>query len=476
MAGLLLLLPLLLLLLLLFERSFAGEEALLVLATDHLAPRRTSMSANASWADSGGGGGGGGGSGFDGSGGGFAGFGFGRGGGGDGGGGGSSVAEPGSGESVPQSPDSRGSRSSLFGLSFLRGLTESKATTRDGQPAKRRGPKPDSKPAMTRRQELNRQAQRTHRERKELYVKALEQEVQRLREHVHAVDRDKAALSAENEKLQELLRQHGVLMSVVGDRGPPPPSSSSSSNQPAAFGGDLALAGSGYGVGPLLSPTAAAPPPGAASAVVLGGSAAPVLDYDVLGVDFVLTLEKPCMAHMRPALVRSLTEDGDLFGHALMATVPTLSAIDVQCDYLADLRLDPHHHSYRPPAPEPALPAGPDSAALAPPPPPPQPLLYAFELGRDSLQRLLELSSRFQLDGEVTPVMAWRMLLQHPSFPSLTAPDLAAIKALLAARVRCHGFGSVLEEFEVRDALDAAVGRQRRALRTGTGAALGFGA
>lgn len=31
---------------------------------------------------------------------------------------------------------------------------------KDGQPPKRRGPKPDSKPALTRRQELNRQAQR----------------------------------------------------------------------------------------------------------------------------------------------------------------------------------------------------------------------------------------------------------------------------------------------------------------------------
>lgn len=30
----------------------------------------------------------------------------------------------------------------------------------DGQPPKKRGPKPDSKPALTRRQELNRQAQR----------------------------------------------------------------------------------------------------------------------------------------------------------------------------------------------------------------------------------------------------------------------------------------------------------------------------
>jgi hypothetical protein len=38
--------------------------------------------------------------------------------------------------------------------------TSAKPTLVDGQPSKRRGPKPDSKPALTRRQELNRQAQR----------------------------------------------------------------------------------------------------------------------------------------------------------------------------------------------------------------------------------------------------------------------------------------------------------------------------
>lgn len=70
---------------------------------------------------------------------------------------------------------------STLNLNFLKTLTE-KRTTRgvllriitpsqrpcnvrltpnaDGQPPKRRGPKPDSKPALTRRQELNRQAQR----------------------------------------------------------------------------------------------------------------------------------------------------------------------------------------------------------------------------------------------------------------------------------------------------------------------------
>jgi len=46
-------------------------------------------------------------------------------------------------------------------MGFLKGFGGmQKKITRDGQPAKRRGPKPDSKPAQTRRQELNRQAQR----------------------------------------------------------------------------------------------------------------------------------------------------------------------------------------------------------------------------------------------------------------------------------------------------------------------------
>lgn len=45
-------------------------------------------------------------------------------------------------------------------ISFLKAFGAQRKLTRDGQPAKRRGPKPDSKPAQTRRQELNRQAQR----------------------------------------------------------------------------------------------------------------------------------------------------------------------------------------------------------------------------------------------------------------------------------------------------------------------------
>lgn len=60
--------------------------------------------------------------------------------------------------SAPQQPSEK---NGALGFGFLKSLTSSdKKLTRDGQPAKRRGPKPDSKPALTRRQELNRQAQR----------------------------------------------------------------------------------------------------------------------------------------------------------------------------------------------------------------------------------------------------------------------------------------------------------------------------
>ena len=98
--------------------------------------------------------------------------------------------------------------------------------TKDGQTPKRRGPKPDSKPALTRRQELNRQAQRlvptfcrtlasadsdrTHRERKEMYIKALEQEVLRLKEVFADSTRERDKIAAENQRLKQVLAQHGI--------------------------------------------------------------------------------------------------------------------------------------------------------------------------------------------------------------------------------------------------------------------------
>lgn len=110
---------------------------------------------------------------------------------------------------VPNQPDSQDKNSHSINLGFFKTLTE-KRTARDGNHPKRRGPKPDSKPALTRRQELNRQAQRTHRERKELYIKALEDEVLRLKEIFTNMSQDKEKLAEENKQLKQILTHHGI--------------------------------------------------------------------------------------------------------------------------------------------------------------------------------------------------------------------------------------------------------------------------
>ncbi|TLD06499.1 uncharacterized protein PgNI_09001 [Pyricularia grisea] len=145
-------------------------------------------------------------------------------------------------------------KSPLSSMQFLKALTD-KRTKSDAPAPKRRGPKPDSKPALTRRQELNRQAQRTHRERKELYIKALEDEVLRLKETYSNVSQAKDNLSNENRQLKQLLAQHGIsfggtigFASGLMDDGSIEYASSSAT-------------GSGYGGGPASSHTSAFTPP-----------------------------------------------------------------------------------------------------------------------------------------------------------------------------------------------------------------------
>lgn len=77
-----------------------------------------------------------------------------------------------------------------------------------------------------------------------------------------------------------------------------------------------------------------------------------------------------------------------------------------------------------------------------------------WELNKGDLATLLDLSQRLNLDGEITPVMAWGMVLAHPRLGELKSEDFAQIAAELLSKVRCYGFGAVMEEFEVRDALE----------------------
>lgn len=51
---------------------------------------------------------------------------------------------------------------------------------------------------------------RTHRERKEMYIKALEQEVLRLKEMFTTSTKERDAIAEENRRLKELLASHGI--------------------------------------------------------------------------------------------------------------------------------------------------------------------------------------------------------------------------------------------------------------------------
>ncbi|KAI1083326.1 hypothetical protein F5B20DRAFT_577704 [Whalleya microplaca] len=78
-----------------------------------------------------------------------------------------------------------------------------------------------------------------------------------------------------------------------------------------------------------------------------------------------------------------------------------------------------------------------------------------WELSKADLATLLDLSKRLDLDGEITPVMAWGMILAHPRLMELRCEDYERLTDDLKGKVRCYGFGAVMEEFEVRDALNA---------------------
>jgi hypothetical protein len=107
------------------------------------------------------------------------------------------------------------------------------------------------------------------------------------------------------------------------------------------------------------------------------------------------------MDHMQYLMVRAHDADETVSGHALMATAPPDS-------HIAHNPEEKYPHQM----PDIAMP---------------------------DLMKLLDLSARLPLDGEITPIMAWAMILRDASFPALAADDLALLKGELLPKVRCYG-------------------------------------
>ncbi len=154
---------------------------------------------------------------------------------------------------------------------------------------------------------------RTHRERKELYIKALEQEVLHLKEKYASVARTKGSLYEENQRLKALLAQHGIAWNGSGgvdelsQMGHSTTSYASSSNV-GSFSGPSSVTAS-PGNGPMN--------PGAFVQGVgyegqqqqqqqqggnrMGSGFNPAIDYDQAGIDFVLTYDPNNAPQRNPA-------------------------------------------------------------------------------------------------------------------------------------------------------------------------------
>lgn len=159
---------------------------------------------------------------------------------------------------------------------------------------------------------------RTHRERKELYIKALEDEVMRLKEIYSNVSQDKDRLAEENRSLKALLHQNGLAMSpataimddghlghYLGTNSSPSVTGSASygmasaSTQNTAYTPPPGSALSTTGAMPRgLSPGGLSPAtqtPGLHRPSPNGHSAGPqrnpMIDYDQNGINFVLTYD-----------------------------------------------------------------------------------------------------------------------------------------------------------------------------------------
>lgn len=47
----------------------------------------------------------------------------------------------------------------------------------------------------------------------------------------------------------------------------------------------------------------------------------------------------------------------------------------------------------------------------------------------------------------------WALISRHESFSQLNLNDFKSLAEELVVKVKCHGFGAVIEEFEVQDSL-----------------------
>jgi hypothetical protein len=152
-----------------------------------------------------------------------------------------------------------------------------------------------------------------------------------------------------------------------------------------------------------------------------------IFDQDPqLGIDLILQLESPCRVHTEylcREAYKDVERDTFFSGHALMASCPPPSYIQNVPE--GDGNQYPHQ---------------------------------TYNLPLPNLEKLLNLSKQLITEGQVTPIMILQSLKNHEMYSTLTKEDIKTIVDTLTAKIRCYGFGAVIEDFELRDCLQNVLG------------------
>ncbi|KAK2755132.1 hypothetical protein FQN54_006661 [Arachnomyces sp. PD_36] len=279
------------------------------------------------------------------------------------------------------------------------------------------------KAAHARRREQVRRAQRQHRERKEKYIKTLEEEYHRLQEEEMSITHGSLQAKEENEILRDIMIAHGIPLPEKYQRKNTGTARVSVSGQgkkqrlvvqmPSPQHPAPSYQGNGQGQtslspesqGNSLSGYYSTSPKSPQNSHPQG------LDSTQSGVDFVLSLEHPCLGHTRPS---PGTEDPS--GHALTCQAPLLA--------------------YAPPVI--------NSSSK-------------WEIPAVELDRLFELALALDLEGEVTPIQAWSRIRNHPDFHTLDSERLRLLSNALLEEVQCFGFGATIDEETFNSLLNHAL-------------------
>ncbi|ERF71458.1 hypothetical protein EPUS_06840 [Endocarpon pusillum Z07020] len=294
---------------------------------------------------------------------------------------------------------------------------------------------------------------KNHRERKETYIKSLEQQVLQLLNQQATAAAEKRAVERENTMLQGLLHRHGIpIPNEAGGFGPTAsismldvpggqqrlqvtmpettsdyfatfdtsrsslPRGNSSPHPPDAEMRQLSSGASGVSsipppafqtrlpsesvqIHPPTTPQKSLPPlPPSAPRQPIPHPYG--LDAPQIGIDFVLALENPCLHHTSNDL-----QSAETYGHILTTHAPLLT--------------------HRPRAPQPTS---------------------SWTIPAAEIERLLNLSSQLNLAGEITPVQAWSRIRSYPGFEKLNLDQLETLEKALLKEVQCYGFGAVINE------------------------------